>query len=65
MKPRGLRPSRDMRRECRFDYAKAGGLGTEVSGPFSKVGIESDIPEVRGHKIKRVKVREMDTCVPL
>jgi plasmid stability protein len=30
----------------------AGGLGTEISALFAKVGIESDIPELRGHEIK-------------
>lgn len=29
-----------------------GGLGTEIAGLFNKVGIEADIPEMRGHKIK-------------
>ncbi|PYX06934.1 MAG: toxin-antitoxin system [Acidobacteria bacterium] len=30
----------------------AGGLGTEISALFTKVGLESDIPELRGHEIK-------------
>jgi plasmid stability protein len=29
-----------------------GGLGTEIAGLFTKVGLESDIPELRGHKVK-------------
>jgi antitoxin FitA len=29
-----------------------GGLGTEISALFTKVGLESDIPELRGHEIK-------------
>jgi plasmid stability protein len=30
----------------------AGGLGTEISALFAKVGLDSDIPELRGHEIK-------------
>jgi antitoxin FitA len=30
----------------------AGGLGTEISALFTKVGLELDIPELRGHEIK-------------
>jgi len=30
----------------------AGGLGTEISSLFAKVGLESDIPELRGQEIK-------------
>ncbi len=29
-----------------------GGLGTEITGFFTKIGIKSDIPELRGHKVK-------------
>jgi antitoxin FitA len=29
-----------------------GGLGTEIAGLFTKVGLKSDIPELRGHKVK-------------
>lgn len=28
------------------------GLGTEISSLFAKVGLEFDIPELRGHPIK-------------
>jgi hypothetical protein len=31
-----------------------GGLGTEIAGLFAKVGLESDIPELRGHEIKPI-----------
>ena len=34
--------------------APAGGLGTEISALFAKVGLDSDIPELRGHAIKPV-----------
>lgn len=30
----------------------AGGLGTEISALFAKVGLDSDIPELRGQEIK-------------
>lgn len=29
-----------------------GGLGTEISALFAKTGLDSDIPELRGHQIK-------------
>jgi antitoxin FitA len=29
-----------------------GGLGTEIAGLFTNVGLETDIPELRGHKMK-------------
>jgi len=32
----------------------AGGLGTEISGLFAKAGLDSEIPELRGHAIKPV-----------
>jgi plasmid stability protein len=28
------------------------GLGTEISALFAKAGLDSDIPELRGHKIE-------------
>jgi plasmid stability protein len=30
----------------------AGGLGSEISALFAKAGLDSDIPELRGHEIK-------------
>jgi len=30
----------------------AGGLGSEISSLFTNVGLDSDIPELRGHQIK-------------
>ena len=30
----------------------AGGLGTEISALFAKDGLDSDVPELRGHEIK-------------
>jgi plasmid stability protein len=32
--------------------APAGGLGTEISALFAAAGLDSDIPELRGHEIK-------------
>jgi hypothetical protein len=29
-------------------------LGAEIATLFTKVGLESDIPELRGHKVKPV-----------
>jgi plasmid stability protein len=29
-----------------------GGLGTEISALFTNSGLDSDIPELRGHEIK-------------
>jgi antitoxin FitA len=44
---------RDILRNAVFEPDVAsGGLGTEVSALFADIGIESDIPELRGHEIK-------------
>lgn len=29
-----------------------GGLGTEIAAMFSAIGVEFEIPELRGHKVK-------------
>ena len=34
------------------ESSSAGGLGTEIASLFSKVGLESDIAELRGHEIE-------------
>jgi antitoxin FitA len=39
-------------------HAPAGGLGTEISGLFAKAGLDSDIPELRGHEIKPASFEE-------
>jgi plasmid stability protein len=41
-----------LRNAVREESSPTGGLGTEISSLFSKVGIQSDIPELRGHEIK-------------
>ena len=45
---------RDILREAanREPELHSGGLGTAISGLFAKVGLRSDIPELRGHEIK-------------
>jgi plasmid stability protein len=35
-----------------------GGFGTEISKLFSKIGLESPIPEIRGYEIKPPKFDE-------
>ena len=37
------------------DEIQARGLGTEISGLFTKAGLEADIPELRGHHLKSPK----------
>ena len=36
----------------------AGGLGTEISALFAKTGLDSDIPELRGHKVNPASFEE-------
>jgi plasmid stability protein len=36
----------------------SGGLGTEISALFAKTGLDSDIPELRGHGITPVSFDE-------
>jgi antitoxin FitA len=57
---RAARHGRSMEEEVRDilrnavneDDAAAGGLGTEIASLFAKVGLDEDIVELRGHKIK-------------
>jgi antitoxin FitA len=43
---------REILRDAVKDESRpAGGLGTELSALFSKVGLRSDIPELRGHEV--------------
>lgn len=35
-----------------------GGLGTEISALFAKTNLDSDIPELRGHKINPASFEE-------
>ena len=47
---------RDILREAVNDEPEVsrGGLGTRISSLFSKIGLQSDIPELRGHEIKPI-----------
>jgi plasmid stability protein len=36
----------------------SGGLGTEISALFTKAGLDSDIPELRGHRIEPAAFEE-------
>jgi plasmid stability protein len=57
---RAKRHGRNMEEEVREilrdavkeEDSPTGGLGTEIARLFAKVGLEADIPELRGHKIK-------------
>jgi len=57
---RARRHGHSMEEEARDILRKAvnekdvpvGGLGTEISDLFAKVGLDSDIRELRGHEIK-------------
>jgi antitoxin FitA len=41
-----------LRNAVNNEEVAAGGLGTEISALFGGVGLDSDIPELRGHEIK-------------
>jgi hypothetical protein len=40
-----------LRDATRQEDAPAGGLGSEIASLFAKAGLDSDVPELRGHKI--------------
>ena len=40
-----------LRNAVNVENVPEGGLGTEISALFTKVGLKADIPELRGHKI--------------
>ena len=40
-----------LRNAVKVEDSSAGGLGTGISSLFTKVGLETDIPELRGHKV--------------
>jgi plasmid stability protein len=60
LRRRAKRHGRSMEEEVRDilrsigdeEEGPASGLGTEISRLFSKVGLHSEIAELRGHKIK-------------
>jgi plasmid stability protein len=41
-----------LRNAVKVEDSSSGGLGTGISSLFAKVGLETDIPELRGHKIE-------------
>jgi plasmid stability protein len=44
---------RDILRDAvKEEDISSGGLGTAISSLFSKVGLEEDVPELRGYEIK-------------
>jgi len=45
---------RDILRDAVKDEHSQAGLGSECAVLFSKIGIKSDIPELRGHEAKPV-----------
>jgi len=60
LRRRAQRHGRSMEEEVREilrgavsqDDVPAGGLGSEIAALYAKAGPASDIPELRGHKIK-------------
>jgi plasmid stability protein len=46
---------RDILRSAAVEEAlPTGGLGTEIAALFTKGGLESDIPELRGYRVKPI-----------
>jgi plasmid stability protein len=43
---------RDVLRNAAKEQDTLGGLGTEIASLFTKIGLDTDIPELRGHEIK-------------
>jgi len=43
---------RDILRNAVNEDIPTGGLGSEISRLFAKVGFDSEIPELRGHEVK-------------
>ncbi len=41
-----------LRNAVKEDDTPVGGLGTEIASLFTKIGLEADIPELRGQGIK-------------
>ena len=41
-----------LRNEVYGKSAAANGLGTEISNLFSGIGLENDLPELRGHTVE-------------
>jgi len=41
-----------LRNAAREKDAKEGGLGTAIASLFTNIGLEAEIPELRGHEVK-------------
>jgi plasmid stability protein len=41
-----------LRHAARDEDTPVGGLGTEIASLFTKIGLDAEIPELRGHEIK-------------
>ena len=41
-----------LRNAVKEESSQTAGLGKEIASLFSKVGLDQDIPELRGHQIK-------------
>jgi len=52
-----LRPSKEdiLRHVAQEEALPVGGLGSEIAGLFTKVGLETEIPELRGGDSSRAK----------
>lgn len=48
---------RDILRDAVKSDTPAGGLGTEIASLFVKIGLDEDIPELKGFKIKAPRFR--------
>ena len=56
---------RDMLRNAVKDQdAAAGGLGTEIASLFANVGLEEDIPELRGYQTKSARFDRRSFSIP-
>jgi antitoxin FitA len=45
--------ARDILRDAlRAEFAPSGKLGTEIASMFTKIGLDAEIREIRGHEIK-------------
>jgi plasmid stability protein len=49
---------REILRNAVHEEVPAGGLGTEISRLFAKAGLDADIAELRGHKLKPASFRK-------
>lgn len=43
-----------LRNAAREENPPVGGLGTEIASLFAKIGLDGEIPELRGHEVKPI-----------